>query len=48
MHTNEQLIHDFYSAFQKLDWQAMGEGYATDIHFSDPVFCDLKGDDALA
>ena len=48
MHPNEQLIHDFYTAFQQLDWQAMSCCYAEDIHFSDPVFCDLKGQDAVA
>jgi len=48
MHPNEQLIHDFYSAFQKLDWQAMQQCYAEDVHFSDAVFGDLKGDDASA
>jgi len=44
MHANEQLIHDFYSAFQKLDWRTMGFCYANDIHFSDPVFNDLKSE----
>jgi len=42
MHANEQLIHDFYLAFQKLDWQTMQSCYAKDIRFSDPVFNDLK------
>jgi len=48
MNSNEQLIHDFYTAFQKLDWQAMQQCYAKDIHFSDPVFGDLKGNDVVA
>jgi len=48
MHPNEQIIRDFYSAFQKLDWQAMQQCYAENIHFSDPAFSDLKGDQASA
>ena len=48
MNSNEQLIHDFYSAFQQLDWQGMQHSYATNIHFSDPVFNDLKGEDVIA
>jgi len=48
MQPNEQLIHDFYNAFQKLDWQTMQQCYAENIHFSDVVFGDLKGDDVSA
>jgi len=48
MQANEQLIHKFYSAFEKLDWQTMQQCYADDIHFSDVVFGDLKGEDATA
>jgi len=48
MQPNEQLIHDFYNAFQKLDWQTMQQCYAQNIHFSDAVFGDLNGDDAAA
>ncbi len=48
MHANEQLIDDFYSAFQKLDWQTMQQCYSTDIAFSDPVFNQLKGKEAAA
>ncbi len=48
MNQNEQLIHDFYSAFQKLDWQSMQQCYSPDIHFSDPAFSDLKGNEAAA
>jgi len=44
MHANEQLIYNFYSAFQKLDWQTMQSCYAEGIHFSDPVFSDLNGE----
>jgi ketosteroid isomerase-like protein len=48
MHPNEQIIQNFYTAFQQLDWQAMQQCYAQEIHFSDPAFSDLKGDDAAA
>jgi len=48
MNSNEQLIDDFYSAFQKLDWQSMRQCYAENIHFSDPAFTDLNGDEAGA
>lgn len=44
MHPNEQIINNFYSAFQKLDWQAMQSCYTENIHFSDPVFNDLNGE----
>lgn len=43
MHANEQLIHDFYDAFGRLDSAAMAKAYAPDAHFSDPVFADLNG-----
>jgi ketosteroid isomerase-like protein len=43
MHANEQLLHDFYAAFERLDAAAMGAVYAPDAHFSDPVFPDLRG-----
>lgn len=48
MHANEQLIHNFYSAFQRRDAAAMGACYAADVVFSDPVFVDLHGDEARA
>ncbi len=43
MHANEELIHAFYSAFQKRDGAAMAACYHPDVHFSDPVFPDLHG-----
>lgn len=46
MHPNAALIEKFYSAFTKLDAATMKSCYHKDIHFSDPVFPDLKGDDA--
>jgi len=42
-HTNEQLLLDFYAAFERLDGHAMGAAYASNAHFSDPVFPDLNG-----
>ncbi|HTB53378.1 MAG TPA: nuclear transport factor 2 family protein [Ferruginibacter sp.] len=38
MPDNEQLIINFYTAFQKLDYRSMINNYAEDIIFSDPVF----------
>jgi uncharacterized protein len=35
---NADLIHAFYSAFQRRDAEAMGACYAPDVHFEDPVF----------
>ena len=36
--TNEETIHRFYSAFQKLDHATMQSCYHPDAVFSDPVF----------
>lgn len=38
MHANEQAIHDFYSAFARLDAPAMGARYAPEATFRDEVF----------
>lgn len=46
MQTNRELISDFYTAFQKLDYAAMNQFYSNDIVFFDPVFELLKGDEA--
>jgi ketosteroid isomerase-like protein len=46
--TPQQVIHEFYSAFQKRDWAAMQSCYHADIEFTDPVFLDLKGKKARA
>lgn len=48
MDANRQLIVDFYSAFQAKDSAAMSACYHPDVHFSDPVFKDLKGKRASA
>jgi ketosteroid isomerase-like protein len=46
MHPNAQLIQNFYSAFQRLDAEAMAACYAPDVMFSDPVFPALRGAEA--
>jgi len=46
MTSNEQLIFDFYTAFQNRDSKKMVSHYANNIHFNDPGFGDLHGDDA--
>lgn len=40
------IITSFYEAFSKRDAEGMVKHYADDVHFSDPVFPDLHGDDA--
>ena len=42
MHANEQLIHNFYSAFLDKDYQTMQNSYAEEATFSDPVFQHLS------
>lgn len=42
MNTNEQLITDFYTAFQKRDYKTMQACYASNATFSDEVFVDLN------
>jgi len=48
MEVNKQVITHFYSAFQKLDHQAMNSCYSEDIVFSDPAFGLLRGEEAKA
>ncbi len=48
MHPNEQMIRRFYEAFAKRDADTMVACYAPDVHFSDPVFPDLRGERAGA
>ncbi|GAC1331010.1 MAG: nuclear transport factor 2 family protein [Candidatus Dormibacteria bacterium] len=45
---NRRLVEGFYTAFQARDAGAMNACYAEDIHFRDPVFEQLQGDDARA
>ena len=44
--SGEELIERFYTAFDARDGDAMAACYAPDIRFSDPVFTDLRGDEA--
>ncbi len=46
MHPNAELITKFYTAFQKLDAETMASCYASDVHFTDPVFPSLHGSEA--
>ena len=46
MTNRELLINNFYSAFQKLDYNGMNSCYSDDIVFFDPVFGLLRGDEA--
>ena len=48
MHPHARLIHDFYTAFQALDYRAMQQCYHDDIIFNDPVFGVLRGEEAKA
>ena len=43
MNANEQLIHDFYTAFQAHEGAKMAGFYADDAVFSDPAFGTLHG-----
>ncbi len=45
---NESLIERFYGAFAERDGAGMSACYAPDVTFSDPVFPDLRGDEAGA
>jgi ketosteroid isomerase-like protein len=47
MHPNAQRIQDFYAAFGQRDAEGMITHYAPDVWFSDPVFPDLKGEEAF-
>ena len=40
---NTELIERFYRAFDAGDGDTMAACYAPDVHFSDPVFPDLRG-----
>lgn len=48
MNANEQLIESFYRAFSEKDHVSMGACYDPSIHFSDPVFTDLRGPEVTA
>ena len=46
--THIETIESFYRAFQQRDYEGMTACYHPSIHFSDPVFPDLHGDEARA
>jgi hypothetical protein len=48
MNSNEILITKFYTCFQNKDFRSMKECYASDAHFSDPVFLNLNADQVKA
>ena len=48
MHPHEQLIREFYSAFQTKDYGTMQRLYRNDASFSDPVFVNLTANEARA
>jgi ketosteroid isomerase-like protein len=48
MTTHADIISKFYTAFQKLDYQAMNSCYSDNIIFNDPAFGMLHGEEAKA
>lgn len=48
MHPNTEVINRFYSAFARRDAEGMIACYDRNVEFSDPVFPDLKGEQAMA
>ncbi|KAA3635390.1 MAG: nuclear transport factor 2 family protein [Armatimonadetes bacterium] len=48
MHDNAATIESFYSAFDERDFAAMAACYHKNVHFTDPVFGDLRGAEAAA
>lgn len=46
MPENQNIIHSFYSAFQRKDSMAMGTLYHEDATFEDPAFGKLSSDQA--
>ncbi len=42
MSDNKQVIENFYTAFARLDWQAMNACYHDEAFFYDPVFHNLQ------
>ena len=45
MEVNKQVIENFYTAFQQLDYTAMNSCYSDEIVFSDPAFGFLRGEE---
>jgi ketosteroid isomerase-like protein len=48
MHSNKQIVQQFYTSFQKLDWRGMLQCYHDEVFFYDPVFEDLEAKKAKA
>lgn len=48
MSPNQQLIKDFYTAFQQKDYRTMQSCYGDNAIFSDPVFEHLNADEVRA
>jgi ketosteroid isomerase-like protein len=48
MNNDERLVEIFFTAFKKLDANAMNACYSEDIAFYDPMFELLRGDEARA
>ena len=46
--THADTIRDFYLAFARKDGDSMAAAYAPDVHFRDPAFGDLHGEEAGA
>lgn len=46
MHPNETLIHSFYQAFQRKDYEAMKQCYHPEAVFNDEVFRNLNAYEA--
>jgi ketosteroid isomerase-like protein len=46
MNSNKQIVEQFYTAFQQLDYKSMQACYSDDVVFSDPVFLLLRGMEA--
>lgn len=45
---SDNVVQRFYEAFARKDWKAMQECYHPEVTFSDPVFPELQGKQALA
>jgi ketosteroid isomerase-like protein len=48
MNSNQQLISNFYTAFQNKDYKTMQAAYTDTATFSDPVFENLNAAEVRA
>lgn len=48
MNEHKRVIEEFYTAFQVRDYAGMIACYHPEVHFRDPVFLDLHGNEAKA